>query len=353
MTDVLLVLTDPVMHDDLARCGAAAGYRLVRGRAEDCRREWLRARAVVADAGALAVLAEEAQQRPGVIAVGTGSGPDLSGLWRLGLTVGAQGGYLLPEQESGLVAALSRLRTPTRSPAGAVAVVGGHGGCGASTLAAAVALVAAASGARVMLADLDHSGGGLDLLLGAEDLTGLRWRDIAGDTGSIGGSALRAALPEAADGLCVVAPARDDPDPPGTRTVLAVVDAARTNGDFVVADVGRDWSPTTRAVLDSMDEVVVVTAATVAGVAASRRLVTRLSDCAEPGLVVRGPSPGGLTARQIAAAVGLPLLAGLRPQPLLARRVERGGLRVTARSPLGRVAGRIYATAARQPRDVA
>ena len=52
------------------------------------------------------------------------------------------------------------------------------------------------------------------------------------------------------------------------------------------------------------------------------------------GLVVRGPSPGGLRSADVARIVGLPLLAAMRPQPGLAEAVERGGLRMRHRSPL-------------------
>ncbi len=59
------------------------------------------------------------------------------------------------------------------------------------------------------------------------------------------------------------------------------------------------------------------------------------------GLVVRGPAPGGLGSGEFAAAVGLPLLAAMRPEPMLAERLEHGGLRLGGRSPLNRAAGRV------------
>jgi hypothetical protein len=41
-------------------------------------------------------------------------------------------------------------------------------------------------------------------------------------------------------------------------------------------------------------------------------------------VVVRGPAPGRLKAREIARALGLPLTGTLRPEPELARALERG-----------------------------
>ena len=41
-------------------------------------------------------------------------------------------------------------------------------------------------------------------------------------------------------------------------------------------------------------------------------------------MVVRGPSPGGIGAEDIGKVLGLPVLARMRPQPSLARDLERG-----------------------------
>jgi hypothetical protein len=61
------------------------------------------------------------------------------------------------------------------------------------------------------------------------------------------------------------------------------------------------------------------------------------------GLVVRGPSPGGLRAAEVADITGLPLLASVRAQPQLAERLERGGLRLRPRSALAAAARRVLA----------
>jgi hypothetical protein len=61
------------------------------------------------------------------------------------------------------------------------------------------------------------------------------------------------------------------------------------------------------------------------------------------GLVVRGPSPGGLRTREVADVTQLPLLAAMRPEPMLAERLERGGLRLGRRSALGAAAREVLA----------
>ncbi|MFM9376979.1 septum site-determining protein Ssd [Gordonia sp. VNK21] len=333
MGDGLLVLTGPERFDDVARCGAAAGYAIVRGHPADCRRDWLRAAAVVVDGGALNELGRrEAPQRDGVLLVG--GADDDPAAWRAGLLAGARGGYVLPDEEAALVAALSALRRPSRHAAGTIAVVGGHGGAGVSTLAAAIALAASRERQPALLLDVEPGGAGLDLLLGAEQRSGLRWNAVTGQTGSIGGAALAAALPAAAPGVGVLTRARDDGAPLPEETVLAALDAGRTNGDLVIADVGRGTGGAAAAVLESVELLLIVCMATVPAVSATRKLVARLPEGPRTVLVVRGPAPGGLTAADVAAAIGVELLAGLRSEGWLPRCCEAGGLRYRRRSAL-------------------
>lgn len=337
MSEVLLVLTDRVLYDDVARCGAAAGYRVVRGDPARCRHDWLRAGAVVVDGAALAVLADPGPPaREGVLVVAGPEGD--SAAWRSGLAVGARGGYVLPDDEAALVAALSEVRRPRRAAAAVLAVAGGHGGAGTSTFAVISARVAARSGTGVLLLDVEPGGAGLDLLLGAENASGLRWSGITGETGSIAPQALSAGLPRTDERLRFLTRGRDDGAPLSAETVLAVLDAARGDAETVIADVGRATDPAAPGVLDSADLTVVLTAASVPGVAATRKLLSRIGPRGRAGLVVRGPAPGGLRPEQVAEAVGLPLLATLRTRAALARRCEEGGLRPAGRSPEVRAA---------------
>ncbi|MGO3326303.1 septum site-determining protein Ssd [Gordonia sp. (in: high G+C Gram-positive bacteria)] len=340
MTDVLLVLAAEELHADLARCAAAAGYTMVVGDAAACRHDWLRARAVAVDADASAVLADlHPPRRPAVVVVGASE--DDTRRWQSGLSLGAQGGFVLPDEEAGLAGALSEFRRPVRTPAGAVAVIGGHGGAGASSLAAAVALVAADLGQRVLLLDADQSGAGCDLILGVEDEPGLRWSNVTGESGAIAGPALRAALPGAGR-ISVITSGRDDVEPLRPDTVLAVVDAARSAGDVVIADVGREPGSVAAGLVDSADFAVVVTTASVHAVSATRRTAARLVGDRDAVLVVRGPSPGGLRASEVASAIGLPLLGGYRPERALAQRCEASGLRLKRHGPLTTAAQDVY-----------
>ena len=97
-------------------------------------------------------------------------------------------------------------------------------------------------------------------------------------------------------------------------------------------------------VLDAADLVVLVTSADVRSCAAAAALAPWVS-AANPnaGVVVRGPSPGGLRAADVARIVGLPLLAAMRAQPGVAVSLEHGGLQVRRRSPLAAAARRVLA----------
>ncbi|MFT4042826.1 MAG: hypothetical protein QM673_06635 [Gordonia sp. (in: high G+C Gram-positive bacteria)] len=342
MSDDLLALVSTDLRDDIARCAAAAGYRLIIGDAHDCRRDWLRARAVALDPVAVEILADTAlPRRAGVLLVSdTEPAPPT---WRGAMELGATDSAVLPADEAHLVRTLSDIRTPHAHPGGALAIVGAHGGAGASIMACAVALAAAESGAHALLLDLDEFGAGLDLVLGIENRAGLRWQDLSLEGGAVSGQALRNALPKANDRLSVLTGRRDDVRPIVADAVLATLDAGRVHGDRVIVDVPRADTPIVRTVAESADLTVVVTTATVAGCASARLVVDRLlRSCAAIELVVRGPAPGGLRASQIADAVGLPLLASYRPDPRLSARLESGRLRVGGRSPLGRAARAVH-----------
>src|SRR5690606_10567108 len=117
----------------------------------------------------------------------------------------------------------------------AIAVVGAAGGVGASTLAAATAGLAARRDLSPVLIDGDPTGGGLDLVAGAEDSTGSRWDDLDGAVGHVGAAELVATLP-VHRGLALVSFGRSGPPVGGATPVIA---AAMRGFDVVVADVPR------------------------------------------------------------------------------------------------------------------
>ena len=78
-----------------------------------------------------------------------------------------------------------------------IAFVPATGGTGSTTLAAAVAVRAAAAGRSSIIVDLDRLAGRLDVVLGVEDEDGWRWPDLAGVSGVVDGRQLLRQLPAA------------------------------------------------------------------------------------------------------------------------------------------------------------
>lgn len=334
---VLLATGDAELSAAADRVIAAVGGRAARV-AVPGRRGWLGAAAVVLDEqGARRCAQEGLPRRDGVLVVGA-CAPSAEG-WAAAVAVGAEHVCALPAQESQLMHHLAEA-VEAGSPSGrcgrVVAVTAGRGGAGASVLSAALALCAA----DALLIDVDTCGGGLDLLLGGEAAPGLRWPDLAVQGGRLAWPAVRDVLPRQR-GVSVLSATRSfhEIDP---GAVAAVADAGRRGGVTVVCDIPRPVTAAAVRALQHADLVVVVTTCDVRGVAAAAA-TTAVLRAINPsvGLVVRGPSPGGLLARQVAGAAAAPLIAAMRPEPRLAQRLEQGGLRLRPRSPLAAAARRV------------
>jgi secretion/DNA translocation related CpaE-like protein len=276
-------------------------------------------------------------RRERVVVLARGEPPEE--LWRHAVAVGAEHVIALPEAEDWLVSALADAAEGAHRRGRVLAVVGGRGGAGASVLATAVAIAGVADGERVMLVDCDPLGGGLDLLLGAEEVRGVRWPDLTLTEGRVPSASLRAALPRPTVGggpgeLTVLSCDRRGAGPrPGA--VTSVLDAGRRAGEVVVCDVPRYPVEAAVAAIDGADLTVLLVPAEVRSTAAAARVAGVLRQRGGPmQLLVRGPAPGGLSPRDVAAALALPLLHAMRPQPGLARALDRGSPPGGRRGPL-------------------
>lgn len=337
---VLAMLTDPGLRDELDRVAAAVGVRVVHlgGRHPVSRKTWSAAAAVVLDHAAADRCGRLALPRRTHVSVLTGT-EAATATWAAAITVGAQHVLRMPEQEGELVRELAEAAESARDDGicgAVVAVIGGRGGAGASLFAVALAQAAA----DALLVDLDPWAGGIDLLVGGETAPGLRWPDLALQGGRLNWSAVRAALPRPR-GISVLSGTRRgyelDAGP-----VDAVIDAGRRGGVTVVCDLPRRLTDATQAALDAADLVVLVSPCDVRACAAAATMAPVLT-AINPnlGLVVRGPSPGGLRAAEVADVAGVPLLASMRAQPRLAEQLEHGGLRLRRRSVLASAARRV------------
>jgi hypothetical protein len=102
--------------------------------------------------------------------------------------------------------------------------------------------------------------------------------------------------------------------------------------------------------LDTADLVVVVSPCDVRACAATTTMAPALTGInPNVGLVVRGPSPGGLRAEEVAAIAAVPLLASMKPHPRLAEQLEHGGLRLRQRSALAAAASQVLAVLPARP----
>jgi secretion/DNA translocation related CpaE-like protein len=211
----------------------------------------------------------------------------------------------------------------------------------------AVAVAAVEAGRHAMLVDCDALGGGLDLVLGAEKMDGLRWSGLALGDGRVPAAALHAALPtprvSGRGGLTVLSCDRDGPGPDGVA-VRTVCVAARRAGETVVCDVPRHPCEPGIAALESADLAVLVVPAEVRACAAAATVAARVRRYGVAlQLVVRGPAPGGITPSDLSRALDLPLLAAMRPQPGLAGALDRGAIPGRSRGPLATAARQVLA----------
>lgn len=209
-------------------------------------------------------------------------------------------------------------------PGALVVVVGGSGGCGATTLACALAVTGArelAGGAA--LVDADPWGGGVDLVLGAEAEPGLRWEQLAAVHGPLPPDALLSALPTV-HGLAVLGFGREHlPDVP-PEALTAVLGALRRRMALTVVDAGRVGQPGTEVALGSADDCLVVVSGSVAGIAAAARATSWLrSRTGALRLVVREPL-SGLSTTTVADLVGAPVAGVLRTDPRARLAADRG-----------------------------
>lgn len=257
----------------------------------------------------------------------------------------------LPEGTRWLGSVLADGASRVRAPV--VAVIGGSGGVGASTLAAALAQLAGehttgAAPGGAALVDVDELGGGIDLLLGAERSEGWRWPRLSAAEGGLGD--LRRHLP-VVEGVSVVAMARGPALDLAREPLATIVSSLRAWHSLVVVDPGRSLAPAAREGLRLSGRQLVVVGPGVRGAAAARQTVLALGlDRAE--LVLR-TGRGRLPADLVADAVGRPVLASLPEEPRLADAAERGEppARGARRRYRRAVAGLLSALVGEEPLD--
>ncbi|MFV2088789.1 septum site-determining protein Ssd [Micromonospora sp. LOL_021] len=337
----LVVTADERLLDDLLRLAALAGTDV------DLAADPAAARSRQAAAPLVLVGADQADaylrarmpRRPRLVLVGRA---DQDQPWQVAELLGAEHVAILPAAEPWLVDRLTDNGGTDKPAAAVIGVIGGRGGAGASVLAGALSVTAARLGLRSLLVDADPLGGGLDLVLGWEQIDGLRWPALADSDGRIDPSALAGALPCRGD-LGLLSWDRGEPLPLPAATMSAALDAARRERDVVVVDLPRRPDDAAIAAMHATDRVLVLVPAELRATAATARVITDIQPhCTDLSLVVRGPAPGRLRAREIGRTLGLPVTGVLQPEPRVSRGLERGDAPGSSgRGPLAELCQRI------------
>ncbi len=215
-----------------------------------------------------------------------------------------------------------RFDPPTRGRI--LAVIGGRGGAGASILSGGLAVTAVRAGHRTLLVDADPLGGGLDLLLGWENVDGLRWPAFADTDGRVDPAALLQALPNRGDLVLLSFDREQFPSVPGAA-MAATLDAGRRGRDVIITDLPRQLDDAAVLALQAADRALLIVPAELRATAAAARVARAVQlHCEDVSVVVRGPAPGKLRPREVASALGLPLVGSLRPEPAMCQALERG-----------------------------
>jgi secretion/DNA translocation related CpaE-like protein len=317
---VVLLTAQPDLRTAVARLAALIGAALeVISAGGGARTAWRGGDAVVVGADIAGALAASGLPRRDGVVVVTTAVPDET-LWRWSVELGAARVVVLPDDERALLELLGDAVDVPAAGGSAIAVIGGCGGAGASTFAAALALTSSRA-SRTVLIDGDRLGGGLDVLLGIEAAAGARWPDLAGTRGRLSATALADALPTAAQ-CAVLSWGRISTGPVDPVAAGEVVDAALRGFDRVVIDLPREGGADLVA---AADRLLVIVPATVRATAAAAAVTAGLADRGpRPQLVVRDPGSARLTAAQVSAALGLPVVATLHSEAAVATAAERG-----------------------------
>ena len=340
-TAPVAVTGDPGLADQLHRLAAAAGVPLqVVDQVEKVPGPLTARPALLADEAAAASLLTrwtEPRIRTALVAVA----PPSDTVWRRAVALRSERVLTLPADRDDLLEWLVDVTDAPRANATVVGVIGGCGGAGASTLAAGLARAAVRHrGAEVFLVDLDGLGGGLELLLGCEDVPGLRWADVTATRGRISPAALRDAVPRD-DGVWVLSCSGDAAADLTDAMVGAVLQATRRAADLVLVDLPRQLDPAAAAALEAVDTLLLVVTADVRGAAGAQRVLSTARDlCDDVRLVVRHRRPRSVLPDTLAESLGVPL-GGQVPEVRGLERAVCEGLGPPAHGPLGRACRRL------------
>lgn len=182
------------MLDELLRVAAAADVEVTHLVDPGSRVSWRQAPLVLIDVAAVPrAVALALPRRPGVVAIAHAEPTAVP--WDDCIRLGVDRTIRLAQADDDLIELLADTASTDPGDGELVAVVGACGGAGASVFATALAAAAGRRSRRVLLADCDRWGAGLDVILGVENAGGVHWGTLAAPSGRLSAVALHQALP--------------------------------------------------------------------------------------------------------------------------------------------------------------
>ena len=334
----LLVSSSLQLIDEVVRLASSAALEVqVAPDLTTATRHWLDAPLVIIGSD-ITGTADLPGKRARVIVVDAQDGDDTDAdtarqrdMWRFAVEVGAEHVVELPDGERWLVESLRECAEGPIRDGRVTAVLGGTGGVGTSTFTVNLAVTANRRGSRSLVIDADPWGGGLDLVVGAEEMTGARWSDLRHVSGHLPAGHLDAALPRIGD-VSVLSCSRDD-DASGhssiaidAGTMASVLAAGRRSHDHVFVDCSRCSDELLGSILAASHSAVLLAGDHVRATAAAARRFFWLKGKVSPLVVVQASSPRGIARDDVEHALGVDL-AGVVPHvPSMTSRADEGDL---------------------------
>ncbi len=324
----LLITDDIELTEDILRLAAATGVDIhLAAHADSARAQWAIAPLVLIGVDRLADFSNLPRRRDVVVIARELNGaadtsPVSDSVWRDAVAIGAEHVVSLPDAERWLIERLAETGEGPSRQGAVVSVLGACGGAGASTVAAVMATAAQSQGRRVLLVDTDVTGGGLDLLLGAEQAPGARWAELADARGRLSVTTLDDALPHVG-GVAVLSFGRQYSGPLDAQALTCVLDAAVRGYDLVVVDLMRTLGDVTTIALAASTNAYLVIPNSVRAVAAAAALLPALNFGGSLTLLARR-SARGLAASDIERALGHGFVTALPDDSAITVSAEQG-----------------------------
>lgn len=316
---LIVTADDGLLDESLRLCAAVGATPVVAGDITAARRSWKDAPAVIVCADLVAAFARtEPSRREGVVVIGR----DTTGVWPAAVALGAERVCEVPGEEDTVIEALANALEGNGEGC-VVSVMGGCGGAGATTLAASLVLASARRDLVSLLLDADPFGGGIDLVLGHENVEGMRWRDLDRTQGRVSGESLRQVLPSKA-GVSTLSWDRGDPVDVAASSVHTVLAAAARAFDLVVADLPRRFDEVAEEILGRAVLTVLVVPEDIHALSASGRVLAQLQRHTGNIVLLTRARRGGIGASVVGETLGLPVLGRVRHERLLAANLDAG-----------------------------